>query len=166
IFKDDPKWESRARELAQKTYEITQFIVDILAVSDVGSSFQGKIAYHPSCHMTRLLGVKNQPLHLLENIKGETVMRIEGEEDCCGFGGLFSIDNPIVSGSMVEEKANHILDTEVDVLVGGDMACLMNIGGKIDKMNHPLKIAHITEVLNWTIKEGIDNEYNNRFSSL
>lgn len=157
VFQEDPVWARKAKELASKSYELTQFIVDILKVTDVGSSFQGKIAYHPSCHMTRLLGVKDQPLQLLKNIKGASLLPIEGEEDCCGFGGLFSIGNPQLSTAMVDEKAQRVMNTGADALVGGDMACLLNIGGRLQKLGHSMKVCHISEILNWD-KGGKDRD--------
>ncbi len=133
IFERDPEWKEEAEELAAKSYEITQFLVDVLGVVDVQSTFQGKVTYHPSCHMTRILGVKDQPIKLLQNIKGVELIELPMKEDCCGFGGTFSVKNASISGEMAAEKSEHVSETKAEYLVGGDMACLMNIGGKMQR---------------------------------
>lgn len=148
IFAGDPEWESKAKAFAAKTYELTQFLVDILKVTDVGSRFNGKVTYHPSCHMTRLLGVKNAPLTLLQNIPGVHLIELPLKEDCCGFGGTFSIKNPAISTEMAAEKSQHVTETEAEYLVGGDMACLMNIGGVMSREGKNVKVIHISEILN------------------
>ncbi|MBE1555965.1 (Fe-S)-binding protein [Sporosarcina limicola] len=148
IFAGDPKWEEEANKLAAKTFEITQFLVDVMGVVDVGSSFTGKITYHPSCHMTRVLGVKEAPLKLLENVKGVELIKLPIGEDCCGFGGTFAVKSPVISGEMVMEKSRHVTETGAEYLVGGDMACLMNIGGRMTREGKNIKVAHITEILN------------------
>lgn len=149
IFEDDPVLQKQAENLVSKSYEITQFIVDVLGVVDVGSTFQGKVTYHPSCHMTRLLGVRDQPITLLKNVKGIELVDLPLKEDCCGFGGTFAVNNSIISTEMVKEKTRHISDTGANYLIGGDMACLMNIGGRLSREMKEVKIAHITEILNY-----------------
>ncbi|KOP82271.1 (Fe-S)-binding protein [Cytobacillus solani] len=148
IFKDDPIWEHRARELAEKTYELTQFIVDVLKVEDVGARFDGSATYHTSCHMTRLLGVKKAPMILLNNVEGLRMTELPGKEKCCGFGGTFSVKMAQISEQMVDEKVTHIEETQADYLIGADAGCLMNIGGRIDRKGKPIKVLHIAEVLN------------------
>jgi L-lactate dehydrogenase complex protein LldE len=148
IFKGDPVWESKARNLAEKTYELTQFIVDVLKVEDVGATFEGTVTYHTSCHMTRLLGVKEAPITLLKNVKGLRLTELPGKEQCCGFGGTFSVKMAKISEQMVDEKVHHIEETEADYLIGADAGCLMNIGGRIQRRGKPIKVLHIAEVLN------------------
>lgn len=148
VFKGDPKWEQPAKELAAKTYELTQFIVDVLGVTDVGSTFKGKVTYHPSCHMTRILGVKDAPRILLQNVKGIEFIELPSGEDCCGFGGTFSVKKPEISAEMVKEKSRHVSETGAEYLVGGDMGCLMNIGGRMQREGKNIKIIHISEILN------------------
>lgn len=148
IFKDDPIWECRARELAEKTYELTQFIVDVLKVEDVGARFDGSATYHTSCHMTRLLGVKKAPMILLNNVEGLRMTELPGKEKCCGFGGTFSVKMAQISEQMVDEKVTHIEETKADYLIGADAGCLMNIGGRIERKGKPIKVLHIAEVLN------------------
>lgn len=148
IFKDDPIWEQRAKELAKKTYELTQFIVDVLKVEDVGARFEGSATYHTSCHMTRLLGVKKPPMILLNHVEGLKLIDLPSKEQCCGFGGTFSVKMAQISEQMVDEKIAHIEETEADYLIGADVGCLMNIGGRIERKGKPIKVLHIAEVLN------------------
>lgn len=148
IFKGDPIWEEKAKKLANKSYELTEFIVNVLQIVDVGSKFEGTVTYHPSCHMTRILGVKEAPITLLENIKGVKLIDLRMKEFCCGFGGTFAVKNEVISTEMVTEKANFVSETEAEYLVGGDMACLMNIGGKLLRTGKNIKIIHIAEILN------------------
>lgn len=148
IFKGDPVWEAKAVKLAEKTYELTQFIVDVLQVEDVGAAFEGTVTYHTSCHMTRLLGVKEAPMTLLKNVKGLRLTELPGKEQCCGFGGTFSVKMAQISEQMVDEKVYHIEETEADYLIGADAGCLMNIGGRMERRGKPIKVLHIAEVLN------------------
>ncbi|HLR53077.1 MAG TPA: (Fe-S)-binding protein [Candidatus Avamphibacillus sp.] len=148
VFKGDPVWGDRAIDLAKKSYEITQFLVEVLGITDVGSTFKGRVTYHPSCHMTRILGVKEAPLKLLRNVEGVELIELPVKEDCCGFGGTFAVKESAISTAMSEEKARHVEETGADYLVGGDMACLANIGGRMTREGKNVKIAHITEILN------------------
>lgn len=148
IFKGDPVWEPKARNLAEKSYELTQFIVDVLKIEDVGARFEGKATYHTSCHMTRLLGIKQEPMILLKNVKGLEFSELPGKEQCCGFGGIFSVKMTQISEQMVDEKVMHIEETEAEYLIGADAGCLMNIGGRIDRKGKPIRVLHIAEVLN------------------
>lgn len=148
IFKGDKIWEPRAIQLANKTYELTQFIVSVLKVEDVGAKFNGKVTFHTSCHMTRLLGVKDPPMTLLENVRGLEFTELPGKETCCGFGGTFSVKMAQISEQMVDEKVQHIDETGAEFLIGADAGCLMNIGGRIDRKGKPIKVLHIAEVLN------------------
>jgi len=148
IFHGDPEWQEEAKKLAGKTFELTQFIVDVLGIVDVGSSFKGRVTYHPSCHMTRLLGVKEAPVQLLNHAPGVELIELPISEDCCGFGGTFAIKNAAISGQMVQEKVDHVVETEAEYLVGGDMACLMNIGGRLSREGRNVKVVHLAEILN------------------
>lgn len=148
VFKGDPVWEPKAKKLAAKSYELTQFIVDVLKIEDVGARFEGKVTYHTSCHMTRLLGVKKAPMILLSNVKGIEFTELPGKEQCCGFGGTFSVKMAQISEQMVDEKVMHVEETGAEYLIGADSACLMNIGGRIERQGKPIKVLHIAEVLN------------------
>lgn len=148
VFKGDPVWEPKARNLAAKSYELTQFIVDVLKTEDVGARFEGKVTYHTSCHMTRLLGIKRAPMILLNNVQGLEFSELPAKEQCCGFGGTFSVKMAQISEQMVDEKVMHVEETEAEYLIGADAGCLMNIGGRIDRKGKPIKVLHIAEVLN------------------
>ena len=148
IFKGDAEWEPRAQALADKTYELTEFIVEVLKVENVGARLNGKATYHTSCHMTRLLGVKKSPITLLKNVEGLEYVELPGKERCCGFGGTFSVKMGNISGQMVDEKVCNVEETEADILIGADAGCLINIGGRIGRTGKPIRVMHIAEVLN------------------
>lgn len=148
VFKGDSVWEPRAKKLAEKTYELTQFIVEVLNVDDVGAKLKGKATFHTSCHMTRLLGVREAPMRLLKNVKGLEFEELPGKEQCCGFGGTFSVKMAQISEQMVDEKVGHIEETEAEILIGADAGCLLNIGGRIGRQGKPIRVMHIAEVLN------------------
>jgi len=147
IFAGDPVWEPKAKNLAEKTYELTQFIVEVLKIEDVGARFEGNATYHTSCHMTRLLGVKEPPMILLKNVKGLNITELPNKEQCCGFGGTFSVKMGQISEQMVDEKVQHVEETGAEYLIGSDAACLMNIGGRLDRLGKPVQVLHIAEVL-------------------
>ncbi|MFC5591818.1 (Fe-S)-binding protein [Sporosarcina soli] len=148
VFKGDPVWEPKARALAEKTYELTEFIVNVLKVEDVGAHFEGKVTYHTSCHMTRLLGVQEAPMKLLKNVVGLEYVELPNKHQCCGFGGTFSVKMAQISEQMVDEKVQHAEETVADYLIGADAGCLMNIGGRMERVGTPVKVLHIAEVLN------------------
>lgn len=148
LFKGEPVWQEKAKELKEKTYELTQFLTDVLKIENTGSEFYGKATYHTSCHMTRLLGVKEAPLKLLSNVKGLEMVDLPHRHECCGFGGTFSVKMPKISEQMVDEKVEHIEETDAEFLIGADGGCLMNIGGRINRKKKPIKVMHIAEILN------------------
>ncbi|WP_088549241.1 (Fe-S)-binding protein [Paenibacillus aquistagni] len=147
LFKDDRVRLAQAIRLKEKTYEFTQFLVQVLGIKDVGAEFPHKVTYHPSCHGTRLLGIKEEPRELLSHVRGLELIALPHQEDCCGFGGTFAVKMSSISGAMVEEKADHVLVTEAEVLVGLDMGCLMNIGGHLEYRGEPVRIMHVAELL-------------------
>jgi L-lactate dehydrogenase complex protein LldE len=146
-FEGDPVWESRAKRLAEKSYEITDFIVNVLKITDVGAELNGRAAYHPSCHMSRLLGVKEPPYRLLRHVKGLQLIPFGGQDKCCGFGGTFSVTMADLSGAMVAEKVRNMAAAGVDYCIGADSACLMNIEGRIRRENLSIRVLHIVEAL-------------------
>jgi L-lactate dehydrogenase complex protein LldE len=148
LFQEDDNWRQKAEALAAKTFELTRFIVDILKVEDVGATLTTRATYHTSCHMTRLLGVKDAPMKLLSNVKGLEFADLPNKETCCGFGGTFSVKMVPISEQMVNEKIEHIEETGAEILIGADCGCLMNIGGRIDRQGKPIKTMHIAQVLN------------------
>lgn len=147
LFEDDPVMLKRANKLQSKSYEFTQFMVQVLGVTDVGAAFPHKVTYHPSCHSSRILGVKDEPLALIQNVKGLELVPLPFAEDCCGFGGTFAVKMADISGAMVTEKVDHVLETEAEVLVGLDMACLLNIAGNLRYRNEPVRVMHLAELL-------------------
>lgn len=152
LFKDEPAYREKAFRLASKCYEFTQFLVNVLGISDLGAVFPHKVTYHPSCHGSRLLGVKDEPLELLAHVKGLELVPLPFAEDCCGFGGTFAVKMADISGAMVSEKCDHVLETEAEVLVGLDLACLMNIAGSLKFRGAPVKVMHIAELLEEGVK--------------
>jgi L-lactate dehydrogenase complex protein LldE len=147
LFEHDPALAAQAQALADKTCEFSQFLVGVLGVEDVGAVFPHKVTYHPSCHGSRLLGVKDEPMKLLANVKGLELVKLPYAEDCCGFGGTFAVKMSDISGAMVDEKSTHVLETEAEVLVGLDMGCLMNIAGNLRYRGAPIRVMHLAELL-------------------
>ncbi|XEC93269.1 (Fe-S)-binding protein [Paenibacillus tarimensis] len=147
LFQNDPVMLEQAEKLQRKTYEFTQFLVQVLGVKDLGAEFNHKVTYHPSCHGSRLLGVKDEPMELLRQVRGLEFVPLPFAEDCCGFGGTFAVKMSDISGAMVSEKVDHVKETEAEVLVGLDMACLMNIAGNLRYRNEPVRVMHLAELL-------------------
>jgi len=148
IFATDSKWAEEANKLAHKTYELSQFLVDVLHIEEIDSTFQGKVTYHPSCHMSRLLGEREAPQKLLASIQGIELIDLPQQDICCGFGGTFAINYKDISAEMVKEKTSHIQSTGTHYIVGADMACLLNIKGRLKREGSHIKVKHIAEVLN------------------
>ena len=158
FFKGDNEWEAKARLLADKTFEITDFIVNVLKVTNVGAELRGRAAYHPSCHMSRLLGVKDAPLQLLSHVKGLELVPFKGQDKCCGFGGTFSVKMADLSGAMVAEKVQYIAAANVDYVIGADGACLMNIEGRIKREGLPIQVMHVVEALSQNEHDSQQNQ--------
>ncbi len=147
LFADDSHWLERAKKVGGKIFELTEFLVDVLHISDVGAAYQGTVTYHDSCHLLRTLGVGRQPRELLSHVRGLTLVEMAQSDRCCGFGGTFSIKYPDISTALVADKVERILETGADTVVGCDMGCLLNIEGYLTHMGHPVKVKHIAEVL-------------------
>lgn len=156
LFQDDQVWLEKAEALIQKTYELTQFLVNVLKVENVNAEFPAKATYHTSCHMTRLLHAKDEPFKLLNNVKGLELKPLPHSYDCCGFGGTFSVKMTPISQEMVEAKVKHIVETGAEVLIGADCGCLMNIGGRISRKGLPIRVKHIAEILNSGVKPHVN----------
>ena len=154
ILKDEPEWMARAARLSERIYEFSEFIVNVLGVTDVGATFRDKVTYHKSCHVTRLMGIKEPPLKLLENINGIEFLPMNRAEACCGFGGTFTVKQPKISAVMTKEKAMNIYNSGANVVAGLDQACLMNIEGMLDRLyktgeiDRRIKVMHLAELLN------------------
>ncbi|CAH0533539.1 Lactate utilization protein A [Vibrio stylophorae] len=144
---DEPEWAARAQKVADRFYELTQFIVNELGVENVGAKLKGRAVYHPSCSLIRKLNVREEPLKLLAQVEGLEMVPIKNQETCCGFGGTFSVKMAEISGEMVKEKVQHISEVAPDYLIGADISCLMNIGGRVSREGRPVKVMHIVDVL-------------------
>jgi L-lactate dehydrogenase complex protein LldE len=130
-----------------RTYELSEFLVDVLRTTDVGASFPHRVTYHPTCHSLRMLRVGDRPRRLLEAVRGIDLVDLPGAEECCGFGGTFSVKNPDVSVAMGSDKARHVRETGAEVLVAGDASCLMHIGGLLSRQRAGVRTMHLAEVL-------------------
>ncbi|MEB3101743.1 (Fe-S)-binding protein [Ferviditalea candida] len=147
MFKDEEEWVAKADRLSQITYEFTEFLVNVLGITDAGAELHGVATYHQSCHMSRGLGVRNEPMQLLSEVKGLEVKELPYRQDCCGFGGTFAAKMSEISEKMVDEKIKNIESTGAEVLIGADMGCLMNIGGRLRRQGKEIEVMHISEVL-------------------
>jgi L-lactate dehydrogenase complex protein LldE len=147
LFKDDPAWLERAHVLAKRTYEFTEYLVDVRGVSVMGASWQGAITYHSSCHLRRSLGVDRQPLLLLDNVKCDGFVELPEREDCCGFGGVFSVEHPELSAEFLKRKIANLEKTTAPTLVVADTGCLMHIQGGLKRQGKSQRVVHIAEVL-------------------
>jgi L-lactate dehydrogenase complex protein LldE len=150
LFKDDPAMLERAEGLSSRTFEFTEFLVNVLGVEDVGARYSGKVALHQSCHLLRELNVKTEPLRLLKAVRGIELVEMERAEMCCGFGGLFSIKYPHISGGILQEKLDCIRQSHAETIVASDMGCLMQIAGGLSRQRIPVKTMHIAELLSKT----------------
>jgi L-lactate dehydrogenase complex protein LldE len=147
LFHDDPDWKKRAELLAARTYEFTEFVVNVLGVEDVGAVYQGKVALHQSCHLLRELNVRTEPRRLLGAVKGIELVELERAEACCGFGGLFSIKYPDISGGILQEKIDCVEKSGAEVIVASDAGCLMQIAGGLSRQGIATRTMHIAELL-------------------
>jgi len=144
----------RMAALASRTYELTDFLVNVAKLEKVPGDFRGSITYHDSCAGLRELGVKEQPRTLLGKLPGLTINEMQGAEECCGFGGTFSVKFGELSAAIAGKKCGAILATGSDAIVGGDLGCLMNIEGKLRRMgDEKTRVLHVAEVLCGTVKE-------------
>lgn len=137
----------QAEEVASRTFEFTQFLVNVLKVTDVGARFPQKVTYHASCHLLRGLSAREEPKMLLRGVKGLELIPLSNEETCCGFGGVFSVIYPEVSQAMMEAKVRAIEASGAQAVVACDAGCLMNIAGGLRKAHSPIKAMHLIEVL-------------------
>ncbi len=154
LFEGDPSWRARAEELASRLFELTEYIVEVLGTEDVGAAFEGKVAYHESCHILRALGISEQPKKLIRSARGTELVELKQADLCCGFGGEFANSFPRISEAMVKEKQDRYLESGADLLVLSEPGCLLNIGGYLSR-HHPEKRAvHIASFLAGAGTEG------------
>jgi L-lactate dehydrogenase complex protein LldE len=147
LFDDDPVLKIRADDLAGRTFELMSFLVDVLGVKGVKARYDGTVTYHDSCSGLRELGVKSQPRRLLASVEGLHLKEMATPEVCCGFGGTFCVKYPEISNAMVGEKSADIAATGATTLLAGDLGCLMNMAGKLQREGSPVRVRHVAEVL-------------------
>jgi L-lactate dehydrogenase complex protein LldE len=147
LFADDPAWAARAEDLARRSHELLSFLVDVLRVDGVQARYDGQVTYHDSCAGLREMGVKGQPRKLLASVQGLELVEMRGTDECCGFGGTFCVKYPDISNAMLVDKTGDIEATGADTLLAGDLGCLMNMAGKLQRLGKPVKARHIAEVL-------------------
>jgi L-lactate dehydrogenase complex protein LldE len=147
LFERDKDWYPRAKALAARTYEFTEYLVDVLGVTDVGARWDGKLAYHASCHLNRHLGVDRQPRALLAAVRGVEIVELPASDDCCGFGGVFSVEHPELSAELLKRKISNLETSTSPTLVLADTGCRMHIAGGLHRQGKPQKVVHIAEVL-------------------
>ncbi|APG17969.1 hypothetical protein Y71_13850 [Kosakonia radicincitans DSM 16656] len=144
---DEPEWAARAAKIASRMVDLTSFIVNQLGVTDVGARLPGRAVYHPSCSLFRKLGVHDEPLALLREVRELEIIPFGAQETCCGFGGTFSVKMAEISGEMVKEKVAHLMEAKPDYVIGADASCLINIGGRLQREGHNVRVLHIADVL-------------------
>ena len=147
IFQGDSVWLPRAKALAARTYEFTEYLVDKLNVTDLGATWDGPITYHPSCHTLRGIDVDRQPRELLANVKGATLVELPQAEECCGFGGIMSVEHPELSAEWLKRKISNLEMSQAPVLVVTDAGCRMHIAGGLNRQKKSQRVMHIAEVL-------------------
>ena len=147
LLASDPEWSSKAKEFAERVHELISFLVDVRGMTAVDSEFQGRVTYHDSCSGLRELNIKQQPRHLLQSVKGLELKEMADSEVCCGFGGTFALKYPDISNAMVEKKSASAAATGPDLLLAGDLGCLMNMAGKLKREGSKIQVRHVAEVL-------------------
>ena len=147
LFADDSENLPRARELAERSWELVSFLVDVCGMQAVVANWQRTITYHDACSGLRELGVKLQPRQLLASVAGLSIAELPGAEVCCGFGGTFCIKYPEISDKMVSDKATDIAATGVQAVLAGDLGCLLNMAGKLYRQGRHVEVRHVAEVL-------------------
>ncbi|HZP98724.1 MAG TPA: (Fe-S)-binding protein [Reyranella sp.] len=147
LFEDDPALKARAENLAARTFELTAFLADVLGLQKVAARYDGAVTYHDSCSGLRELGIKQQPRRLLASVEGLTLREMTTPEVCCGFGGTFCVKYPEISNAMVGEKSADVAASGADTLLAGDLGCLMNMAGKLQREGSAVRVRHVAEVL-------------------
>ena len=147
LFHDAPALQERADDLSRRTYELSQFLVHVLGLTDVGAAYDGTVTYHASCHLLRELEVTKEPLLLIEEVKGARFVPLDGTNECCGFGGAFSVKYPEISAAILEDKLRNIEATGADGLVACDSGCLMHIAGAMSRRGMKTQPLHLAQLL-------------------
>lgn len=147
LFQDDSAWAERAKAFSAKVYELTSFLTDVAGVTAVEAALAGSVTYHDSCSGLRELGIREQPRKLLASVKGLELKEMEDSDVCCGFGGTFCVKYPDISNRIVEEKTKSIEASGARMLLAGDLGCLMNMAGKLQRQGSSIEVRHVAEVL-------------------
>lgn len=147
LFADDPELSAQAAQLAGRVYEFSEFLVKVLGVTDCGATYSATAAYHPGCHLLRELGVREEPVRLLESVAGLNLVSLPQAESCCGFGGTFAVKYPRISEGMLADKLDNLRESGADTLVSCDMGCLMHLGGGLSRRGSPVAVRHIAQAL-------------------
>lgn len=149
----DAELAQRARGL--KVYELSEFLVNVLGVEDVGAYYPHRVTYHPTCHAMRVLHVGDAPLRLLRNVRGMTLVELPEADQCCGFGGTFSVKNAETSTAMLADKVRAVMDTRAEACTAGDNSCLMHIGGGLSRLRSGARTVHLADILASTESEPV-----------
>jgi len=147
LFAPDDPWHARARELDEKTSELATFLVRRLGKTDFGARFEGRVAWHDACHGLRDLGIKAEPRALIAEVEGAELVATAGDESCCGFGGTFSVKYPDISVAMLDQKIQHLEAADVRAVVAGDVSCLTQIAGRLERFKTGIRAMHLAELL-------------------
>jgi len=144
---NDKQLLHEVEELSTKVFELSEFLVNKLEVTDVGAYYPHRVTYHPTCHSLRMLKLGDAPIRLLENVRGIDFVKLPEAQECCGFGGTFAVKNADTSVAMLSDKLRHVLGTEAEVCTAGDNSCLMHIGGGLKRQRAGVKTVHLAEIL-------------------
>ena len=147
LFEEEDPWHEKASKFSEKVFEITSFLTDVMGVESVDASLSANVTYHDSCAGLRELGISGQPRKLLETVKGVNLTEMKDCTTCCGFGGTFSVKYSDISNSIVESKTTNIKETNADMMLAGDMGCLLNMAGKLKREGSTIEVRHVVEVL-------------------
>jgi L-lactate dehydrogenase complex protein LldE len=147
LFAGEPELARKANAFAAKCFELVSFLVDVLKVTKVSARYEGEVAYHDSCSGLRELGVASQPRKLLGTVEGLQLVELKGADICCGFGGTFAVKYGEISDAIVAQKTANILASGAPTLLAGDLGCLMNMAGKLQRQGSAVNVRHVAEVL-------------------
>ena len=147
LLADDPALAAKAAAIRPWVFELSQFIVNVLKVKYLGARYERAVAYHPSCHLMRELGVRAEPMTLLSAVAGIKICELRDREECCGFGGMFSVKFPHISGGMLADKVASVRESGADTVVANDCGCLMQLGGGLSRAGMKIETRHLAEVL-------------------
>jgi len=147
LFPDDEAWRNRARAVAERSYELGGFLVNVLGVDDVGASFRGAVTWHDACHGLRDLGLHSEPRQLIRHVRGANLVELANADACCGFGGTFSVKYPEISVAILDNKIEAIEQAGVRAVVAADASCLMQIGGRLSRNGSAVQTLHLAELL-------------------